>query len=63
MTANEEPLLREVSLKIPDEIYATSFAISVLQDFDSIEEYILSLMLRDIELIREGSVGMEGREK
>ena len=56
MTTNEEePLLEQVSFKLPEKTFRTSFAISALLGFDSYEQYIVDLVQRDIELVKNGS--------
>jgi hypothetical protein len=41
--------------KLPDKTFRTSFAISALLGFDSYEQYIVDLVQRDIELVKDGS--------
>jgi hypothetical protein len=49
----EDSLLEEVTIKLPETLYSTAYAISILRNFSDFESYIVDLIERDIEMIKE----------
>ena len=44
-----------LSLKLPERIYHTSLAISILLRYETYQDYICDLIQRDITAIRDGA--------
>jgi len=48
-------LLQEITIKLPDRLYKTSFAISVLTGYEKYEDYVYDLIAGDIKSQLDGA--------
>ena len=60
---NNYTLVKEITIKLPEQIYHTSFAVSVLLRYENYGDYVADLIQRDLDMIADGATNELSEEQ